>query len=259
MQIISLNVNGIEKATDKGLIQWLKTQKADVICLQNTKISDIEIEQQKYQIDGYFLYSCQAENPQDGGVAIYTQIAPKALISGLGFEESDKYGRFLQVDFDKVSISSLLLPSGHEESDNIDQKFNFMDELTNYLNKQRRKRREYIYCSSLYIAHQKIDVNNWRECQHMIGFTAAERDWLDEIFGSMEFVDSFRSLHREGHRFSWWPDSEQAKMLNLGYRYDYQILTPGLRYLIKKSSILQKPKFSQHAILINNYEWQLSS
>tara|TARA_B100000446_G_C10478646_1_gene315069 strand:- start:523 stop:1062 length:540 start_codon:yes stop_codon:yes gene_type:complete len=177
---------------------------------------------------------------------------------GLGFETADRYGRFMQADFDKVSIASLLLPSGRDGDADLNQKFKFMDDFAGYLNKQRRKRREFIYCGSLYVAHLKLDVKNWRDCQNEPGFMAPERAWMDEIFGTMGYVDATREVTRESELYSWWPNSEQAENLNLGLRFDYQFLTPGLRRFVKQAKIPRNVRFSQHAPVIIDYDWTLS-
>ena len=124
----------------------------------------------------------------------YSRLQPKAVISGLGFEMADRYGRYLQADFDKVSIATLLLPTGRDGDESLNQKFKFMDDFTHYLDKQRRKRREYIYCGSLHVAHQKLDVKNWRDCQQSPGFLAPERAWMDEVVGNMGYVDALREV-----------------------------------------------------------------
>lgn len=160
--------------------QLAASQNADVICLQDTRASAFELDDPTYQLDGYFLYTSEAEVPSQGGVALYSRLQPKAVIGGLGFETADRYGRYLQADFDKVSIATLLLPSGQGGDESLNQKFKFMDDFARYLEKQRRKRREYIYCGSLYVAHQKQDVKNWRDCQQLPGFLAPERaGWTD--------------------------------------------------------------------------------
>ncbi len=243
MRIISVNVNGIQAAAERGLLSWLQAQNADVICLQDTRASAFEMDDQAFQLDGYFLYACDGEVPSQGGVALYSRLQPKAVISGLGFEMADRYGRYLQADFDKVSIATLLLPSGRDGDESLNQKFKFMDDFTHYLDKQRRKRREYIYCGSLHVAHQKLDVKNWR---------------MDEVVGNMGYVDALREVSREGDQFSWWPDNEQAEMLNLGYRFDYQLLTPGMRRSVRSARLPRQPRFSQHAPLIVDYDWILS-
>mgnify|MGYP000013508213 FL=1 len=258
MRIISLNVNGVEAAAARGLFDWLRTQDADIICLQDIRVTAPELEQDPYWIDGYWQYCFEAEVPSQGGVAIYTKIQPKAIIMGLGFELADRYGRFIQADFDKVSIGCLLLPSGRNGDADLNQKFKFMNDFTGYLNKQRRKRREFIYCGSLHVAHLKLDVKNWRDCQHQPGFMAPERAWMDEIFGNMGYVDALREVTRESDLYSWWPDSEQAQDLNLGLRFDYQFLTPGLRRFVKNAQIPRKVRFSEHAPVIIDYDWTLS-
>jgi len=258
MRIISVNVNGIQAAVERGLLSWLQAQNADVICLQDTRASAFELDDPTYQLDGYFLYASEAEVPSQGGVALYSRLQPKAVIGSLGFEAADRYGRYLQADFDKVSIASLLLPSGQGGDEQLNQKFKFMDDFAHYLDKQRRKRREYIYCGSLYVAHQKQDVKNWRDCQQLPGFLAPERAWMDQIVGQMGYVDALRETSREGDLYSWWPDSEQAEMLNLGWRFDYQLLTPGMRRFVRTARLPRQPRFSQHAPLTVDYDWLLS-
>ena len=225
---------------------------------ENTPPSRFELDDPAYQLDGYFLYAADAEVPAQGGVALYSRLQPKAVIHGLGFEMADRYGRYLQADFDKVSIATLLLPSGQGGDESLNHKFKFIDDFTHYLNKQRRKRREYIYCGSLYVAHQKLDVKNWRDSQQLPGFLAPERAWLDEVIGTMGYVDALREVSREGEQYSWWPDSEQAEMLNLGWRFDYQLLTPGMRRIVRNAKLPRQPRFSQHAPLIVDYDWLLS-
>lgn len=257
MRIISINVNGIRSAAQLGLFSWLQTQNADVICLQDTRASIVEMEHPSLQLDGYFQFAMDAETPTEGGVVIYSRLQPKAIIYGLGFDLADRYGRYLQADFDKLSIASLLLPSGQGSDESLNQKFKFMADLGQYLTKQRRKRRDYIYCGSLYIAHRKLDLRSWRDHQQTPGFLPMERDWLDQIIDKLGYVDALRELSREGEQFSWWADSEQAELLDLGFRFDYQILTPGLRHYVRKLSMPRQPRFSQHAAVIADYDWTL--
>jgi len=219
MRIISVNVNGIQAAAERGLLSWLQAQNADVICLQDTRASAFELDDPAFQLDGYFLYACDAEVPAQGGVALYSRMQPKAVITGLGFETADRYGRYLQADFDKVSIASLLLPSGMNGDEDLNQKFKLMDDFAKYLDK---------------------------------------RAWMDAITGEMGYVDALREVSREGDQYSWWPDNEQAEMLNLGYRFDYQILTPGLRRFVRNARLPRQPRFSQHAPLIVDYDWTLT-
>lgn len=258
MRIVSVNVNGIKAAAALGLFNWLKDQQADVVCLQDTRATNREMEAPEYQLEGFNLFTCDSYKPEEGGVAIYSRLQPKAVIVGLGFPEADHYGRYLQLDYDQISVSSLLLPSGRKSEEQLDEKFTFMENLTDFLVKQRRKRREYIYCASLYIAYQKLDVKNWRDCQAFPGFLTDERIWLDDLFADLGYVDAMRQVTREADLFSWWPESEQAEALNLGWRFDYQLLTPALSRIVRASSLPRQPRFSQHAPLTIDYNWSLS-
>lgn len=258
MRIVSVNVNGIKTAAELGLFHWLRDQHADVICLQDTRATNAEMEAPDYQLEGFSLFSCDSYKPEEGGVAIYSRLQPKAVIFGLGFPEADHYGRYLQLDYDQISVSSLLLPSGRKSEEQLDEKFTFMENLTDFLIKQRRKRREYIYCASLYIAYQKLDVKNWRECQALPGFLTDERIWLDDLFADLGYIDAMRQVTRESELFSWWPNGEQAEVLNLGWRFDYQLLTPGLSRIVKDFELNRQPRFSQHAPLTIDYNWTLS-
>ena len=258
MRIISINVNGLHNAVACGLHDWLIRQDADVICLQDIRIDAADIELAELQLPGYQAFASSGEQPEQGGVALYTRVQPRAIITTLGFESTDRHGRYIQADFDKISIGSLLFPHGAESDQELNDKFKFMEDLGRYLDKQRRKRRDYIYCASAFIAHQKFDVKHWRDCQQIPGFLPAERAWLDELIHNMGYIDALREVSREGDQYSWWPDSEQAEMLNLGWRFDYQLLTPGLKRIVRNARLFRQPRFSEHAPLQVDYDWTLS-
>ncbi|NLD14032.1 MAG: exodeoxyribonuclease III [Gammaproteobacteria bacterium] len=258
MRIISINVNGLHNAVAGGLLGWLERQDADVICLQDTRIDAADIDNPDLQLQGYQAFASSGEDPAQNGVALYTRIQPRAVITTLGFEGCDRHGRYIQADFDKISIGSLLFPHGRDGDAALNEKFKFMEDLGRHLDKQRRKRRDYIYCSSAFIAHQKFDVKHWRDCQQTPGFLPTERAWLDGLIHEMGYIDALREVSRESEQFSWWPDSEQAEMLNLGWRFDYQLLTPGLKRTVRSARLFRQPRFSEHAPLQVDYDWTLS-
>lgn len=258
MRIISINVNGIHDAAAKGLFDWLDNQNADVICLQDTRASNDEVEKLALQLDDFFCFANSAEQLEQGGVAILTRTPPKAIITSLGLMSGDYQGRFIQADFDKISIASLLFPSGQPNAEAMAEKAKFMQELMPFLDKQRRKRRDYIYSSSTYIAHQKIDVKFWRDAQEKVGFLPEERAWMDEVICNMGYIDALREVNRESDQFSWWPTSDGAQALNLGWRFDYQLLTPGLKRTVRNARLFRNVRFSEHAPLQVDYEWTLS-
>jgi len=258
MRIISLNVSGLNGAIAKGLFDWLIKQQAEVICLQDTRLSLDEIESKSYQLPDYFMYAAQARNPVEGGSVIYSKVAPKAVIDSLNLNLIDDYGRFVQADFDKISVASLFFPHGNSDVE-LNSKYKLMDDLLDYFDKQRRKRRDYIYCASLFIAYQKLDVHDWRSAEKAAGFLPAERIWLDELIRGMHYVDALREVSRESGQFSFWSDLEQARSLNLGMRFDYQLLTQGFKRLVDDVSYIKTQHFSHHAPVMVDYAWQLAS
>ncbi|PJE80079.1 Exodeoxyribonuclease [invertebrate metagenome] len=256
MRVISVNCEGIKSARENGLFSWILEQDADVVCLQDTREDETTMEADDNQLGGYFCYAYSGYNRKyNGGVAIYTRTAPKAIISGLGYPESDETGRYLQADFDKISIVSLYVPEGYnQESQNF--KYRFLDGYAHQLNKQRRKRREFVMSGTWNIAHRKIDVANWREAESHSGFQSAERAWMEGLLGEMGFCDGYREIDRESGKYSWWED-ESLKQENIGLRLDYQIVTPGMRHRVLNGGIYTGKAFSRHAPVIIDYDWEL--
>ncbi len=254
MRVITFNTQGIEQATELGLFDWLVQQNADVVCLQNLKAKEYQLDDERYHPEGYNAYFFDAWEDGYSGVAIYTKHLPKAIMTGLGFELCDQHGRFIQADFEHVSVSSLCVPSGLKGEDAQAAKEAFMDGLLGHFRKTLRKRREFIFCGSLNIAHKTVDLSNWYANQTVSGFLPHEREWMDEIFEEMGFVDAFRELNKAERQFTWWPDYNRARSLNEGARLDYQITTANLRKTIKNARIFREKSFSEHAPLIIDYD-----
>ncbi len=194
------------------------------------------------------------------GVAIYSRQKPDRIIRGLGegFEDMDAEGRFIQADFtredgSKLSVVSLYLPSGSSKEERQQIKFSFMDRFTDKLKAMRRQRREFVLCGDWNIVHKEIDIKNWKSNQKNSGCLPEERAWLDKLFGSMGFVDAFRVANQEAGQYTWWSNRGQAWANNVGWRIDYQIVTPALRDTIKGASIYKNERFSDHAPLIIDY------
>ena len=227
-----------------------------MILLQDTR-EDKHVMEDHYYLDGYFHYAFSGYKRSDkGGVALYTKQAPKAIISGLSFPEADETGRYLQADFDKISIASLYVPEGYDE-ESLGFKYRFLDGYSHHLSKQRRKRREFVMGGTWNIAHRKADVANWRAAEEMPSFNQAERGWMESLFVDMGFRDAYREVDREAGKFTYWKD-EDARVANDGMRIDYQVITPGMRSRVLNGGIYKAQPFSSHAPVIIDYEWELS-
>lgn len=253
MRIITLNVNGIRSAARKGFFDWMKCQKADIICLQETKAQEDQLDASFYPQE-YQTYFFDAEKKGYSGVAIYSRIKPDSMTVGLGWECADKEGRYLQLNFPGLSIASLYMPSGSSGGLRQQLKFKFLDHYLAILKKQRRKKHDFVICGDWNIAHKPIDLKNWRSNQKNSGFLPEERTWLDQVLGPIGYVDAFREMNQQEEQYTWWSNRGRAWDNNVGWRIDYQIITPGLKDRIKSVAIYKKQRFSDHAPLIIDYE-----
>lgn len=254
MRIISLNANGIRAAARKGFFDWLPAQNADVVCIQETKAQVHQLGDEIFRPSGYHCYYEDAQKKGYSGVAIYSRHEPKRIIRGFGNAEFDSEGRYLEVQLGCVNVVSLYLPSGSSGEIRQDFKFRCMDDFRAHLRKLRRRRAEYVVCGDWNIAHQKIDIRNWRSNQKNSGFLPEERQWLTEVFEKERFVDAFREVNREPDHYTWWSNRGRAWDNNVGWRIDYQIVTPGLKDSVLTTSIYKDERFSDHAPLTVDYD-----
>lgn len=256
MRIITANLNGIRSAANKGFFEWFSAQQADVLCVQETKAQAHQLEAEKHYPEGFHAYFCDAEKKGYSGVAIYSRREPDRVTVGLGegFEDMDAEGRFIQADFGHLSVISLYLPSGTSSDERQQVKFSFMDRFEERLKKMRRQKREYIICGDWNIVHKEIDIRNFKSNQKNSGCLPEERAWLDKLFGPMGYVDAFRVVDSRPDQYTWWSNRGNARANNVGWRIDYQVITPGLRDAVKRAAIYREKFFSDHAPLTIDYE-----
>lgn len=253
MRIISANLNGIRSAYAKGFHDWLAKQRADVVCLQETKAQLEQLEPAVHSPGRWHTYFCDAEKKGYSGVALFARRPPDKVIYGLGFEDFDREGRYIQADFGALSVASVYLPSGSSSEERQQMKFRFMDLFLPWLRERMNDGREYVLCGDWNIAHKEIDLRNWRSNQKNSGFLPEERAWLDRVFDELGFVDAFRTVNSNEGEYTWWSNRGQAREKNVGWRIDYQITTPGLRGRIEKAAVYKRSWFSDHAPLIIDY------
>jgi exodeoxyribonuclease-3 len=250
MKVITVNLNGIDQAAERGFFSWLEESDVDVVCVQNMKKREYQMPDSYLEPEGFNAYFFEGEDEMIGGTGIYTRRMPKAVIRGLGFLECDNEGRFIQADFDDVSVCSFYVPEAHDE-ESQEKKFQFMDKFEHHLRKTRRKRRNYIFTGTINIAHRTIDLGNWDEMQRESGFLPEERAWMDQMLGPVGYVDAFRVINRQDKQYTWWPyDERQAN----GRRIDYQWVTPGLADYIYDARIITDPRVSPHCMLEVDYD-----
>jgi len=256
MRVITLNVNGIRSAASKGMFDWLRHQRADVVCLQEVKAQEDQITDAMRPTGFNAHFNC-AQKKGYAGVALYSRAVPDKVHVGFGSREHDDEGRYLQADFGRLSVVSLYLPSGSAGPHRQESKYRFMDHFLPVLRRLRRDGREYILCGDWNIAHKEIDLRNWRSNRKNSGFLPEERAWLTTVFNELGWVDVFRTLNERPEQYTWWSNRGQAWAKNVGWRIDYQIATPGIAKRAIRERIYKDQRFSDHAPLIIDYDHDL--
>ena len=255
-RVVSLNANGIRAAARKGFFEWLAAQDADVVCVQETKAQVHQLGDETFSPAGYHCYYEDAVKKGYRGVAIYSKHKPKKVVRGYGDKEFDDEGRYIEVQLGGISVASVYLPSGSSREERQIAKYRFMDSFTAHLKALQRRRSEYVICGDWNIVHQEDDIRNWKANQKNSGCLPEERAWLDKLFGEYNFVDAFRTVEQERHSYTWWSNRGRAWDNNVGWRIDYQVVTRGLEDKVLRTEIYKKERFSDHAPLIMDYDWQ---
>jgi exodeoxyribonuclease-3 len=253
MRVITLNANGIRAAQRKGFFQWLARQRADLVCIQETKAQEHQLDDGIFYPKGFHSYYFDAEKKGYSGVALYCRREPDQVTTGLGWDHCDREGRYIQADFGKLSVASIYVPSGSSSEERQAGKIDFLGHLMPAMRGLRRKRRDYIICGDVNIVHKEIDIRNWKSNQKNSGCLPEERAWLDELFGPAGFVDAFRVVNNKPDQYTWWSNRGNARANNVGWRIDYQITTPDLGDKVQRASIYKEKWFSDHAPLTIDY------
>ncbi|MDD2723087.1 MAG: exodeoxyribonuclease III [Methylovulum sp.] len=257
MRIISLNTNGIRSAERKGFFTWMQQQNADVVCIQETKAQLHQLATDIFHPENYYCFYHDAEKKGYSGVALYCKNQPDAINQGIGWPDFDSEGRFIEARFGNLSVVSLYLPSGSSSEERQSVKFDVMARLAPYLQNLAENGRDTIICGDWNIAHKEIDLKNWRGNQKNSGFLPEERAWLDGLLTSGRWYDAFRLVNQEAGQYTWWSNRGQAWAKNVGWRIDYQIISTSLKDKVQTAGIYKDERFSDHAPLIIDYDYQL--
>lgn len=257
LRIISANLNGIRSAASKGFFDWLDDQAADVVCLQELKAQESDLDDRMRSPGGMHGFFHCAEKRGYSGVGIYSRQAPARVVSGIGVEEFDQEGRYLQADFELpsglLSVVSLYLPSGSSSEERQQAKFRFMGVFAPKMRELLAGRRV-VLCADWNIAPREIDLKNWKSNQKNSGFLPEERAWIAERLGE-GWVDAYRRLYPDatGDSYTWWSNRGQAWAKNVGWRLDYHLVSPSLASAVTAARVYKESRFSDHAPLIVDY------
>ena len=255
MRIISFCADGIKEAAKLGFYDWVIDQDADFICIQNLKAQEYDLQSDVFWPQGYNPYFFDAVDKNSNGVAIYCKEMPKAIMTGLGFVDFDMEGRYIQADFQNISIGCLLAPSAYQSDDAAKHhKKQFFDLFQNHLNKVRNKRREFVICGNWNMIHNEDDLQDAQGNSGVSGTLPEEQQWMDQLINGLGYVDAFREINSDNDEFTWWPDDDRSKN---GWRIDHQIVSQGLKPVIEYGAIYKNQVFSSHAPIIMDFDYEI--
>jgi exodeoxyribonuclease-3 len=249
VKIVSYNVNGIRAALKKGFLDWLQAVNPDVVCLQEIKAQEEQLDLSVFEAAGYannYWYSAQKKGYS--GVAILSKTKPDHIEFGTGIDTMDFEGRNIRADFGNLSVMSMYLPSG-SNMDRLAFKLNYMDEIWDYLDTLKKVRPNLIVLGDYNICHEAIDIHNPLGLKNVSGFLPVEREWISNLMES-GFIDSFRHFNKESENYTWWSYRANARNNNKGWRLDYAMVAEPLRKRLKRSIILSEAKHSDHCPIL---------
>jgi exodeoxyribonuclease III len=252
-KIISSNLNGIRSAAKKGFFDWMAQQAADIVCVQELKAQEPDMTADFLTPGGYHGHFHYAQKKGYSGAGIYSKIKPDAVHIGFGCDEFDAEGRYVRCDFGDLSVISVYCPSGSSSPERQEAKFRFMEVFLPHLLALKASGRELVICGDWNIAHQQIDLKNWKSNQKNSGFLPEERAWLTRVFDEGGYVDVHRRIDSRPEQYTWWSNRGQAWAKNVGWRIDYHVATPGIAAKAHTVSIYKEQRFSDHAPLIIEY------
>ncbi|MES3001028.1 MAG: exodeoxyribonuclease III [Pseudomonadota bacterium] len=261
-KLTSLNLNGIRSAASKGVEAWIAKTKPDCICLQEVKAQAADVEGRFEEMAGLKGHFHFAEKKGYSGVAVYTKHAPSDVVVGYGSREFDAEGRYVELRFDtpqrKFSVISCYFPSGSSGEERQQAKFRFLDEFDPHLVKLKQQR-EFILCGDVNIAHNEIDLKNFRSNKKNSGFLPEERAWMTRLVSETGLVDVYRRLKPETTEecYTWWSNRGQAYANNVGWRLDYHLATPAVAQHARHEAIYKTERFSDHAPITVEYDFAL--
>jgi exodeoxyribonuclease-3 len=255
LRIITANLNGIRSAAKKGFFEWVKMQSPDILCIQELKAQEADLDKDLLTPHGYHGIFQYAQKKGYSGVGLYSKEKPDHIKIGFDGGEFDNEGRYVEARFGKLIVISAYFPSGSSAPERQEAKFRFLDIFMPHIEKLKSEGLEIVLCGDINIAHQENDLKNWKGNIKNSGFLPEERGWMTRLLDTIGFVDVYRLLHPNttDECYTWWSQRGQAYAKNVGWRIDYQIATPGFARQAQRSEIYKAEKFSDHAPLIIDY------
>lgn len=245
MKIITYNINGIRAAFQKDFLNWVKSTKADILCLQEVKANTDQVDLSALEDLGYHIYWHAAQRKGYSGVAILTKQKPVHVEHGCGVGKYDDEGRVLRIDFSDLSVLTTYMPSGSSSEERQLFKLGWLEFFSNYVQKLQSDFPNLVINGDFNVCHQAIDIHNPIANRNTPGFTPEERAWFSS-FLNLGYIDTFRHFTKDPHHYSWWSYRAGARRKNLGWRIDYQVVSEEMVSKLKRCVHLPEAKHSDH-------------
>ncbi|EJO5346619.1 exodeoxyribonuclease III [Clostridium botulinum] len=245
MRIYSWNVNGLRAIAKKNFIEWIGEENPDILCIQETKLQENQLEDKIKNIEGYYSYFSFAEKKGYSGVATYTKQEPISVKHGIGIEKFDLEGRILITEFKDFTLLNIYFPNGQRDEERLQYKLEFYEALFNYCDELVKEGKKLVICGDYNTAHNEIDLKNPKANAKTSGFLRIERDWLDKII-ERGYTDTFRNMNPDKIKYSWWSYRFKARERNAGWRLDYHFVSNNLLDRVENTEILNEVYGSDH-------------
>jgi len=249
MKIISFNLNGIRSAISKGLYEFIEKESPDILCVQEIKAMQDQIDLLKFKEMGYFSYIYSAQKPGYSGVAVFSKTEPDYVRAGIGIPEFDKEGRLLRLDFGELTVINSYFPSGTMGDVRQEVKMAYLGAIQDFINNLKITRPNIILSGDYNICHKEIDISNPQNKKGVSGFLPEEREWVTKFIES-GFIDSFRVFDQSKDKYSWWSYRAGARAKNLGWRIDYHMVSNSISDKLKSAAILSEINMSDHCPVV---------
>lgn len=241
MKIYSFNVNGLRAIMKKDFLSWVDSVKPDILCLQETKLSDKDF---SIELPGYHQYYSCAQKKGYSGTAIFSRIEPVSVTEGIGVPEHDMEGRTLIAEFEGFYLISVYVPNSQDELKRLDYRQVWDKDFEDFVSRLKESK-PVIFCGDLNVAHEEIDIRNPKTNTRNAGFTIEERNDFSRLL-SRGFIDTFRYLHPDEVKYSWWSYRFKAREKNIGWRIDYFVVSDDLKDRLKSAEIHNEVFGSDH-------------
>jgi exodeoxyribonuclease-3 len=242
MKIVSWNVAGFRAVLKKGFEEFFDSINADVFCIQESKV---ELDQFNFNKEGYDMYLYPAEKKGYSGTLIYSKVKPLSISYGMGIEEHDHEGRIITLEFNDFYLVNEYVPNVKRDLSRLDYRMTWEDDFRNYL-KSLEKTKPVVVCGDFNVAHNEIDIKNAKANIGNAGFTYEERGKFSELLDA-GFTDTFRYLHPDEVKYSWWSYIGHARDRNIGWRIDYFVTSKSIINKVKGAYIFDNVMGSDHA------------